>query len=98
VSRELFIYWRAPRGDLGAVLDAARSFQASLRMRHGDLSAALFQRPDDGGGTVTLMETYAAPAGIDALLEAEIVACGQPVFAPWCRGPRQVEAFERLPG
>jgi hypothetical protein len=100
LNRELFIYWRVARGDLATAVQAVRHFQATLRDRHRGLSAGLYLRDDDAGGSATLMETYAVPGGgIDAAIQSEIVAAGAvPPFAACCLGERHVEAFERLPG
>jgi hypothetical protein len=98
MSRELFIYWRLRSADLAAAIETVRRFQAGLGARCGGLAAGLYQRHHAGGVAVTLMETYRIPGGVGPALEAEIVADGDLLFAPWCVGERHVEAFERLSG
>ena len=40
----------------------------------------------------------ACPGGIDAELQAEIVAAGARASAGWCQGERHVEVFDELHG
>ena len=94
MSRELFIYWRVEAQHLQAAVEAVGRFQRELRARQPQLQARLFQRVDEDTALATLMETYAAPGGIDATLHQAIVVQGTQAAAPWCQGPRHVEVFE----
>jgi hypothetical protein len=95
-GRQLFVYYRVAAPDLGACVQAARSFQAELQRTHPDLQCALLQRPaaEDAGGQRTLMETYARPGGIDAALQAHIAQAAATALALLVAGPRHVEVFE----
>ncbi len=96
--RELFVYWRLAPHDVGAARQAMQQFQQQLEAGWPGLHARLHLRADeDGAAHATLMETYAREGGIAPGLQADIVALGTQAAARWCRGPRHVEVFERLP-
>ena len=94
--RALFIYWKVPPEDLTSALAAARAFQAGLLQRHPSLAAGLYQRAESGAATVTLMETYTQPGGLDAQALRDLVDGGQAALAAWCAGGRHVEQFDQL--
>ncbi len=96
--RELFVYWRLERHELGAARQALQQFQAALEADWPGLQARLYVRADEGDAVdhATLMETYARDGGIAPGLQADIVALGAQAAARWCRGPRHVEVFEPL--
>ena len=43
------------------------------------------------------METYAHPAGMGTALQREVVNAAGEMLAPWCQGPRHLEAFVLVP-
>lgn len=92
-GRALFVYWRIAAQDLAVVLAAVRTAQAQLKADWPDLQVRLWQR-SDAGVPATVMETYAAPGGIDAAAQARIDA----VVGPFVPVPRHVEAFEPTAG
>ncbi|MCI1192077.1 DUF4936 family protein [Calidifontimicrobium sp. SYSU G02091] len=92
-GRCLFVYYRVPAPRLEAAAAAARALQADLVARHPGLEAALLRRPELRDGDATLMETYAAPAGVDDALAAEIARLAAAAGLPQ---PRHVEVFEPL--
>jgi hypothetical protein len=91
--RELYVYWKAPRGavavgELNAVL-------AALMQRHPGLQARLLRRADEREESPTWMEVYAAPGSIiNAVLVTEIEAELAPCLARFRAGPRHIEVFE----
>ena len=64
--RALFIYWKVLPEQLAGALHAARLFQRGVQQQHPALAAQLYQRADTSDATVTLMETYTLPGGLDA--------------------------------
>lgn len=96
MSRELFIYWRAARADAALARTAAREMQAGLLLQHQFLVAGLYQRADESGDHVTLMETYRLPGGIGAELQALLEAAAAGAVQGLCQGQRHVEVFEHL--
>lgn len=97
--RSLFVYWKTARESLPAAAEAMAGFQRELCRRHVGVAARLYRRADDDGhgdgdDGATLMETYAAPGGIDTELQQRIVADGDLACAAWRRGARHVEVFE----
>lgn len=95
--RELYVYWRLSRHDLGAARAAMHAFQAGLEQEWPGLVARLHERADDDAGSVaTLMETYAREGGIAPGLQADIVTAGTQAAARWCQGARHVEVFVPL--
>jgi Domain of unknown function (DUF4936) len=102
--RELFVYWRLSRHDLGAARAAMHLFQAGLEQDWPGLVARLYERTDNdddsgggGDGDATLMETYAREGGIAPGLQADIVTAGAQAAARWCHGARHVEVFVPVP-
>ncbi|WP_158289044.1 DUF4936 family protein [Rubrivivax albus] len=87
-GRALFVYWRIDAGDLPATVAAVRAAQAQLASAWPGLQARLWQRSDPGV-PATVMETYAAPDGIDAAAQARIDAA----VAGHVPAQRHVEAF-----
>ncbi len=96
-DRELFIYWRVQPGQLAQAMAAAASWQALQRAAWPALQARLYRRADEPDAAPTLMETYAAPGGIDAAWQQRLVTQGELALQPWCQGARHVEVFEPLP-
>ena len=94
--RELYLYWHVAPADLAAAAAGMRAFQAGLMAAQPGLQCRLLRRSDDRDPRATLMETYQRPGGIDAGLQAQIVALGAQAVAPWCDGQRHVELFEPL--
>ncbi len=92
---QLFVYWKLPRGELGAALAAARAMQQALQAAHPTLRCALLERADDAADA-TLMETYAAdgPGGVDGALQTAIERAAAGALAGYQRGRRHVEVFE----
>ena len=88
MQRALFVYWRIDASRLEQTLSAVRAAQADLRANWPGLQACLWQRSDPGL-PATVMETYAAPQGIDVLSQARIDAA----VAPCVPTTRHVEAF-----
>jgi hypothetical protein len=88
LSRQLFIYWKLEPAALPAALAAVRQAQASLCAAWPGLEARVYQRCDPAP-QATVMETYAAPGGIDAAGERRIAAA----LAGIAPGVRHVEAF-----
>ena len=87
-GRALFVYWRIDATDLPATLVAVHAAQAQLASAWPGLQARLWQRSDPGV-PATVMETYAAPGGIDAAAQARIDAA----VAGHVPAQRHVEAF-----
>ena len=102
--RELFIYWRTAAATVAAAESAAQAWQRQLQVAHPGLRAALYRRAEEPGAAVTLMEVYAADAGLfdaarlGAALEQRIVSEGDAVLGRWVEGRRMVEAFVRCAG
>jgi hypothetical protein len=95
MSRALFVYYRIDSANLPDAVAAARAMQAVLREAHPTLRTQLLRRPDEQGGQVTVMETYAMPGGIDEALQAHIGA-GAAALDGLVSGDRHVEVFEPL--
>jgi hypothetical protein len=90
--RELYVYWKAPRSaDVRAVIEAAL---ADLMQQHPGLCARLLRRVDEGGDSLTWMETYASQRGITPAQQAAIEATLAPMLVRLGAGPRHTEAFE----
>lgn len=97
-GRQLFVYYRVNASNVDAAIAAAGRVQSALRQRHPGLQAALMRRPDAVNGQVTLMETYALAAWVDALgvdeaLQRAIELDAARAMAPWIVGERRVEVF-----
>lgn len=88
-GRALFVYWRVDPAALPAVRAAVHRAQAALAGDWPGLQVRLWERVDGTSGSATVMETYAAPGGIDAAGQARIDA----TMAPCVPAPRHVEAF-----
>ena len=105
MRQELFVYWHVAAEQLDAAVAATQAWQESLRRQQPGLTVALYRRVDDNGLRCTLMETYAAPAGlgrpagpggIDGPLAQTIALQADAVTAPYRQGPRHTEVFEAL--
>jgi hypothetical protein len=88
VSRALFVYWKVEPAALEAAVAAVQAAQARLRGAWPGLEAHVYERCDPAP-QATVMETYAAPGGIDEAGRARIDAA----LAGIAPGPRIVEAF-----
>jgi hypothetical protein len=92
----LFVYYRVRASDRKIFVAAARALQSRWRARIPGLQPRLHERADAAGpqdGTVTLMETYALPAGIDPALQATIEDEARAELGRWIVGDRHVEVF-----
>ncbi len=97
MSRRLYVYYRVDSAAAAKTVEAVAAMQQRLRDAHPTLQAELLRRPPQSGQPVTLMETYAAAAGVDDALAAAIEAAAQSV--PALRGvARHVEVFEAADG
>lgn len=92
-GRRLYVYYRVTVEALPAALAAVRRMQQELSEAHPGLRCALWRRPPVAGEPVTLMETYAAPNGIDDTLQRCIEDAAQALPAGRL-GDRHVEWFE----
>ena len=88
VRRELYIYWRVAPAQLDQAAAAVQAWQSSLSLAHPGLQARLLNRCDSEDSQATLMETYAAAAGLSAALQKVIVEQGAQVTEPWRQGAR----------
>ncbi len=101
--RSLFIYWKVSASQAEAALAAARAWQAQLCAANQGLRAGLYRRAPASAappavaetmpGLVTVMETYAAPDGVDAALEHAIAAAGTAGLQALGAPQRHFEAF-----
>jgi hypothetical protein len=90
--RELYVYWKAPRAaEMRAVIEPAL---ADLMQEHPGLRARLLRRVDEGGDSLSWMETYTSRGGITPAQQAAIEATLAPLLARLGAGPRHTEAFE----
>lgn len=91
--RELYVYWKAPRG--AVVVSELNAALGALMQRHPGLQARLLRRPDDGDPMPTWMEVYSAPGTIiNAVLVTEIDAELTPRLESFGAGARHIEVFE----
>lgn len=93
MGRALFVYWRIDAALLEGTLARVRAAQAGLCADWPGLQARLWLRSDPGV-PATVMETYAAPGGIDVGAQARIDAA----VAPCVPAARHVEAFAPADG
>jgi len=99
--RSLFIYWKLPAAAAEAALQAARLWQAELRAAHPHLVTHLYRRTDARAvaeGLTTVMESYAAPGGVNAMLQAAIDSAGQTGLRPFGAPQRHAELFDAADG
>ena len=96
-QRELYVYYRVAPASWRDAMVAAQRLQQRLRAEHAGLNARVLRRADEPNAeAVTLMEVYtfdARPGGVDAALEAHIVATATALDS-WRIGDRHVERFE----
>lgn len=92
-GRRLFVYYRVAADALPATVAAVRRMQERLGDAHPGLQCGLWRRPPVAGAPVTLMEAYAAPAGVDDRLVSRIEDAAQALPAGRL-GDRHVEMFE----
>ncbi len=101
MARQLFVYWKTDAACAAAAVAGMADLQHALTARHAGLVARLYRRAGPTGAAaelVTLMESYARAGGVDATLQAEIVAAGAHAAAAWCRGERHFEVFDEVRG
>ena len=91
MDRRLYVYYRVPEPVLAATVKAVRTMQATLTAAHPGLQAELLRRPELRDGEVTMMETYAAAAGITPAMQATIEQAASPF-----PHPRHTESFHPL--
>lgn len=91
MDRRLYVYYRVPESALAATVMAVRTMQATLTAAHPGLQAALLRRPELRDGDVTLMETYAAAAGVSPAVQAAIEQAASALPQP-----RHTESFDAL--
>ncbi len=94
--RALFVYYRVAEADVRAAADAMRQCHSKLQLDCPGLQCQLWRRPEAPTGEVTLMETYAAADGIDAVLAQRIEAQAALALHAWLRGLRHSEVFVPL--
>lgn len=96
MAAELFIYWHlAQPQQADEALGEARRLQQRLCACVPGLQARLYRRSDEAAGKVTVMETYALPAGLGPDQQVLIEQAGDAALARWCSGQRRhVERFE----
>lgn len=95
-GRALYIYWRIGPGREAEALALLARLQARLVIDEPGLQARHLQR-EDSSPTVTVMEIYARPGGVDAGLQARIDATLRPALQACCDGSRHVEVFVDVP-
>ena len=91
MDRRLYVYYRVPQQALATTLEAVRTMHAMLIAAHPGLQAELLRRPELRDGEVTLMETYAAAAGISPAMQARIEHAAHALPQP-----RHTESFDLL--
>ncbi len=97
MSRRLYVYYRLPEARWPALLPALEQLQARCRTAMPGLRAELLRRPGSSDGLITVMETYAAEAGIDAAQERRIESAFIGLFQELALPvQRHVEIFETL--
>ena len=108
-GRSVYVYYRVAHADLPRVVAAVQAMQARLCAGHPGLGAQLLRRVDaidaalaarrrgEAAPSVTLMELYAAPPGVDGALQAEIEAAAAALPTAAVAGERHVELFEPCP-
>ena len=89
------MYYRVAVPQWREAADAVAAWQRVLCLAHPGLEARMLRRPDVHEAVVTLMETYAGAATVDATLQDEI-ARGAPTLRGRLIGERHVERFETL--
>jgi len=93
---ELYLYWRTPRGGWSDAARVLADWQARLCAASPGLHARWLRRVDEDAASVTLMEVWHQPGGVDAATARRIAEEGSALLAPWLSGTRHVEVF--LPG
>jgi hypothetical protein len=89
----LYIYWKVSPARLAPALEAVRRFQADA-VAAGE-SAQVLRRADAAtAGSITLMETYAAPRGLSPERVTALVAQSAEALSAWAEAGRHVEIFE----
>jgi hypothetical protein len=93
-ERRLYVYYRVPRRDEAAIVQAVRALQQQWQTADRELQCDLLRRDEDSGADdVTLMETYCAAEGVSPSWQARIEAEAGALLAPWSYSARHVEVF-----
>jgi len=93
-ARRLYIYYRVPAVDAALCCGEIVQWQRALCAALPGLQAELLRRPQaDAQALATLMETYAAPQGIDDALQARIETEALAVVGTRLIGARHTEVF-----
>jgi hypothetical protein len=93
-ERRLYVYYRVPRGDEAAVVQAVHALQRQWHAADRALHCDLLRRDDDNSANdVTLMETYSAAGGVSPDWQARIESEATAALAPWPCSARHVEVF-----
>jgi hypothetical protein len=96
-ARHLYVYYRLPEACLSELRPTLAATLAACQAGLPGLRASLQRRPGAQGGEVTVMETYAREAGIDAAAQQHIESTWSTLFRS--RGlqvQRHIELFEPL--
>ncbi len=97
MSRRLFVYYKLPESRWTAILPALEQLQARCRTAMPGLQAELMRRPGSSDGTITVMETYAAQAGLDDAQQRRIESAFVGLFNELALPvQRHTEVFETL--
>jgi Domain of unknown function (DUF4936) len=93
-GRRLYVYYRVPRRDAAAVVQAVRELQRQWHAVHPDLQCELLRRDDDSAtDDITVMETYSAAAGVSPDWQVRIDSEASTLLAAWPCSARHVEVF-----
>ena len=98
MTRELYVYYRAPVHEAEALQLAVTEMQERLRREIPGLQARLLRRTDQAAASDTWMETYAvSPAANAGGVTDALSATIEQYAAAWrhlCEGPRHTEVFD----
>jgi len=73
----LYVYYKVPQAQASVASGWVQRMQAALRQEFGQLQTQLMQRSDvtdQANGSVTWMEVYRHPQGVNAAMEARLHA------------------------
>ena len=90
---QIYVYYRVQVGDAKALIAAVDCLQAAMTSALPGLRCSLSQRVESGAELLTLMETYAHPAGLTEVWQRELSRSATLLLARWTVGARQVERF-----
>lgn len=92
----LFIYWHVLPADATAAEQAAKAFQAQLRLQASQVLAALYRRNDEARQRITLMETYCTEHGLSPEQASALVSQSAQALQAWAMADRHVEFFSAV--